>query len=214
MKQMDPRRQELPRDGTGRYLHLRLKRFGSVNELQMKYAKETWRKHPHDAEVDVSANSRSSCRWCKEKIDKGDLRMRLWLQCHKGCKNSAYFHERCFWDYPETTKLVDGGLEELHGWKTLPKPMRAVVEKGFLSLGGSQSDPGGKDVLKRPRDVASTAAAGAAAACDGGNADNDDATGPTTTAASVGGNDKKEHAGSTTQTPTWTRKTRKRRKAN
>ena len=213
MKQMDPRRQELPRDGTGRYLHLRLKRFGSVNELQMKYAKETWRKHPHDAEVDVSANSRSSCRWCKEKIDKGDLRMRLWLQCHKGCKNSAYFHERCFWDYPETTKLVDGGLEELHGWKTLPKPMRAVVEKGFLSLGGSQSDPGGKDVLKRPRDVASTTAA-AAAACDGGNADNDDATGPTTTAASVGGNDKKEHAGSTTQTPTWTRKTRKRRKAN
>lgn len=83
---------ELPRDETGSYLHLKLKRFESIEVLSMAYAKKTWTKIPRDAEIDVAPSSRSSCRQCHLPIEKGVLRIRLWLQCHKGCKNSAYFH--------------------------------------------------------------------------------------------------------------------------
>ena len=51
-EQQDPS-VELSRDETGRYLHLKLKRFASIKELNMSYAKKTWKQTPHDAEVDI-----------------------------------------------------------------------------------------------------------------------------------------------------------------
>lgn len=110
---------DLPRDKSGSYLHLKLKRFASQKDLTMPYAKKTWKTTPHDAEVDSSPSSRSSCRQCHQPIKKGDLRMRLWLQCHKGCKNSAYFHGReCTWKYPEMAKIVS--TKEIIGFDKLP----------------------------------------------------------------------------------------------
>lgn len=97
---------ELPRDETGSYLHLKLKRFPSINDVTMPFAIKTWTEHPQDAEIDYASSSRSKCRHCHSMIHKGELRVRLWLQCHKGCKNSAYFHGgNCIWHYPETSKI-------------------------------------------------------------------------------------------------------------
>ena len=135
----DPKK-ELPRDGTGSYLHLKLKRYKTVDDLSMPYARRTWRDTPHDAEVDESPSSRSSCRQCHGRIEKGAVRFRLWLQCHKGCKNSAYFHDGCIFDYPETKKL--GSHEEFVGWDRLPREQRNRIRASFESMKDEESDGG------------------------------------------------------------------------
>jgi hypothetical protein len=131
--------EELPRDATGSYLHLKVKRFASIDDLKMLYAKRTWKDKPHDAEADVSPSSRSACRQCHTKIGKGELRMRLWLQCHKGCKNSTYFHgKECFWIYPETAKL--DSLDEIVGIDNLPINQQSKVRASFNILKGVSKD--------------------------------------------------------------------------
>mmetsp|Transcript_68386 Transcript_68386/g.103123 ORF Transcript_68386/g.103123 Transcript_68386/m.103123 type:complete len:171 (-) Transcript_68386:32-544(-) len=126
---MEDPSKELPRDPTGSYLHLKLKRYGRMKDLPMKYAISTWKKYPQDAEVDISPASRSSCRQCHSRIEKGNVRMRLFLQCHKGCKNIAYFHEECFWKYPETKKLES--IKEIYNVDKLPKESQALVTNRF-----------------------------------------------------------------------------------
>mmetsp|Transcript_15671 Transcript_15671/g.40201 ORF Transcript_15671/g.40201 Transcript_15671/m.40201 type:complete len:162 (+) Transcript_15671:81-566(+) len=121
--------QPLPRDSTGSYLHLKLKRFASPSELRTSYARQTWRRTPHDAEADVAPSARSKCRQCHGVIEKGDLRVRLWLQCHEGCKNSAYFHGACFGEYPEAGKVESAG--EIVGMEQLPDEERKILEGIF-----------------------------------------------------------------------------------
>jgi hypothetical protein len=125
---VDPRTQ-LPRDETGCYLHLKLKRFSSIDDLSMEYAKTTWKKIPYDAAVGMATTGRSSCRLCHDLILKGHLRYQLLLQCHKGCKNSAYFHPECFFQYPETTKLTS--VAELHRLGSLKETEKNIVMKSF-----------------------------------------------------------------------------------
>jgi len=125
----DPRRTPLPRDETGRYLHLKLKRFSSVEELSLKYAKTTWKTYPYNASVDIAPTSRSKCRSCRQTIHKGQLRYQLLLQCHHGCKNSAYFHSKCCYEYPETSKLTS--IQELHGLQSLDEDHQHIVMTSF-----------------------------------------------------------------------------------
>lgn len=122
----------LPLDPTGSYLHLKLKRFAKMKDLSMPYAKKTWQEFPYDAAVSLAPNGRASCRQCHCKIDKNDLRFQLLLQCHKGCKNSAFFHSDCVWKYPETKKISE--MSEIAGLETLPKIMKSQVEKDFASF--------------------------------------------------------------------------------
>lgn len=123
----------LPRDETGSYLHLKLKRFQSIDELSMKFAQKSWREHPQDAEIDLAPSNRSKCRQCHTSIPKGELRVRLWLQCHKGCKNSAYFHgKECIWEYPETTKIDN--VNEFFGIEILEKNEQAFVAEKLDEL--------------------------------------------------------------------------------
>ena len=119
----------LPRDPTGSYLHLKLKRFKSIKKLTMPYAKKTWQQMPHDAGVEMAPNARASCRQCHNKIEKDELRYQLLLQCHKGCKISAFFHSDCIWKYPETAKIAK--LEEFVGFDDLPQKEKKRVMKDF-----------------------------------------------------------------------------------
>ena len=121
--------EELPRDESGSYLHLKLKRFSDINDLTMPFAKKTWKETPQDANVGMATTGRSSCRQCHKKIDKGSLRFQLWLQCHKGCKNSAYFHSDCIWKYPETSKI--DSVDEFKGIDDLPKLEKDKLLKNY-----------------------------------------------------------------------------------
>ena len=123
----------LPRDETGSYLHLKLKRFKSIDDLTMNYAKKTWRDTPHDAEVENECStSRSSCKQCHKTIEKGNTRFRLWLQCHKGCKISAYFHKECIFQYPETQKLTSP--DEFVGYDKLPTNVQKDIQALFDTM--------------------------------------------------------------------------------
>lgn len=122
----------LPRDPTGSYLHLKLKRFVTIQDLTMPYAKKTWQQFPYDVAVSVAPNARSSCRQCHGKIDKDELRYQLMLQCHKGCKNSAYFHADCIWKYPETKRIFD--IDEFAGFGDLPNPFKEKVKNDFATF--------------------------------------------------------------------------------
>ena len=136
---VDPRI-SLPRDETGSYHHLKLKRFPSIKELTMPFAKKSWSQHPEDASVDIAHNARSKCRQCHTTIPKSkSLRFRLWLQCHKGCKNSAYFHPMCFWEYPETSKLKD--VSEIIGLDNLNQEQQNQVKESFEQFQNKHNDP-------------------------------------------------------------------------
>ena len=124
---------ELPRDPTGSYLHLKLKRFGSIQDLSMNYAIQTWKNIPHDAAVDFAPSTRSKCKQCHHVIPKGELRAQLFLQCHKGCKNSAYFHgTECVWKYPETSKLQN--VNEFRGWEDLPMKEKNYMQEQIRNM--------------------------------------------------------------------------------
>jgi hypothetical protein len=130
----------LPRDSTGSYLHLKLKRFANFCELSTTSARKTWHDNPHDAAVSLAANGRASCRQCHGKIDKQELRYQLLLQCHKGCKNSAFFHSDCIWKYPETKKITE--ITEFFGLEHLPKDTISKVKNDFVLFIKSQQDDG------------------------------------------------------------------------
>jgi hypothetical protein len=130
----------LPRDATGSYLHLKLKRYRSIEDLTMNFAKKTWREIPQDAEVDEAPTTRSSCRHCHQRIEKGTVRFRLFLQCHKGCKIGAYFHgsgdtnnkNNCIWKYPETQKLES--VNEIKGLSKLSDLQQSIVKMEFSKM--------------------------------------------------------------------------------
>eukprot|EP00522_Entomoneis_paludosa_P010038 CAMPEP_0172466466 /NCGR_PEP_ID=MMETSP1065-20121228/56209_1 /TAXON_ID=265537 /ORGANISM="Amphiprora paludosa, Strain CCMP125" /LENGTH=130 /DNA_ID=CAMNT_0013223271 /DNA_START=51 /DNA_END=443 /DNA_ORIENTATION=+ len=98
----------------------------------MPYAIKTWKQTPQDAEVDMAPSARSKCRDCQEPIDKGDLRFRLWLQCHKGCKNSAYFHSDCFYRYPETRKLES--VQDIKGYQDMDEGIQKSIRASFGAM--------------------------------------------------------------------------------
>ena len=81
-KMVEDPSKELPRDPTGSYLHLKLKRYADIQDLSMPYAKKTWKEHPYDVSVSVAPNGRATCRQCHKKIEKNELRYQLMLQCH------------------------------------------------------------------------------------------------------------------------------------
>lgn len=131
--------QLLPRDETGSYLHLKLKRYASIKDLTMPYAEKTWQEYPHDAEIDLAPSARSKCRQCHLTIAKSHLRARLWLQCHKGCKNSAYFHGKdCIWKYPETNKIQV--IDEFVGFDKLPSSEQQFFRKTFEEFARSNEN--------------------------------------------------------------------------
>uniref|UniRef100_A0A7S4UKU6 PARP-type domain-containing protein n=1 Tax=Paramoeba aestuarina TaxID=180227 RepID=A0A7S4UKU6_9EUKA len=99
--------------------HLKLKRF-ERSELTPG-AKRTHDKTPHDAEVKKSTG-RATCHVCRGKIDKGNMQVCLWLQCHKGYKNACYVHVECLCKHPESAKLT--GIEEIKNVKLLDEEQK------------------------------------------------------------------------------------------
>ncbi|KAG7357150.1 polyADP-ribose polymerase and DNA-ligase Zn-finger region-containing protein [Nitzschia inconspicua] len=150
----------LPRDPTGSYLHLKLKRFANIQDLSMPYARTTWQQYPHDVAVSLAPNARAMCRQCHAKIGKNELRYQLLLQCHKGCKNAAYFHADCVWKYPETSKITN--LDEFFGLDDLPQLIKATVEKDFSTFVTSHlvDDNAGTDSATVTKKRAKTKASG------------------------------------------------------
>ena len=85
--------------------HLSVKRFKDDDPTLTAGAKRDRAKRPYVACAEVDPSGRAKCKLCGERIPKGQIRLGLMLECHKGYRNLCTLHETCFWEHPETIKL-------------------------------------------------------------------------------------------------------------
>lgn len=86
--------------------HMVLKRLGPKDDLTPG-ALRNRKSLPHDAVAGYAPTSRARCRQCAKSISKGDLRVVLMLQCHKGYKMPSPVHARpCLRKHREAIRLA------------------------------------------------------------------------------------------------------------
>jgi hypothetical protein len=86
--------------------HLSIKRFQDDDPSLTAGAKRNRAQTPYVAVAEKDPSGRSKCKHCGSLIPKGELRLGLMMECHKGYRVLCTLHESCFWDHPETKKLA------------------------------------------------------------------------------------------------------------
>ena len=114
--------------------HLVLRRFAKGSSDLTPGARRNHQQFPDDVYAEIAPTARSECHVCREKIPKGALRMTLMLQCHKGYKNRASLHLKCFRKHPEALKVMS--VDEVAGFKSLTAEQQASV-KAILNEKGT-----------------------------------------------------------------------------
>eukprot|EP00980_Cylindrotheca_fusiformis_P004563 scaffold975_cov90-Cylindrotheca_fusiformis.AAC.6 len=109
--------------------HLFLKRFPDDSPSLTPGAKKDRMKHPHIVVAELDPTGRAKCKLCGDKIPKSDVRMVLFLECHKGYRNACTLHASCFWKHPERTKI--DSAKEIHFSKALSKDVISKISKQF-----------------------------------------------------------------------------------
>ena len=84
--------------------------------------------HPYVALAEKDPSGRSQCKRCGEK---GCLRMGLMMECGKGYRSLCTLHDACFWQHPETKKLV---YDELFIRQGVDGIENERIKSGFDSL--------------------------------------------------------------------------------
>lgn len=86
--------------------HMVLKRLGPKDALTPG-ARRNRKALPYDALAGYAPTGRARCRQCAGLISKGDLRVVLMLQCHKGYKMPSPVHARaCLPKHREAARLA------------------------------------------------------------------------------------------------------------
>jgi hypothetical protein len=85
--------------------HLSIKRFQDDDPSLTAGAKRNRALTPYVAVAEKDPSGRSKCKLCGSLIPKGELRLGLMVECHKGYRVLCTLHETCFWKHPETPKL-------------------------------------------------------------------------------------------------------------
>lgn len=114
--------------------HLVLRRFPKGSSDLTPGARRNHQQFPEDVYAEIAPTARSECHVCREKIPKGALRMTLMLQCHKGYKNRASLHLKCFRKHPEALKVTT--IDEVAGLKALTTEQQTSI-KAILNEKGS-----------------------------------------------------------------------------
>uniref|UniRef100_A0A9I9DUL3 Poly [ADP-ribose] polymerase n=1 Tax=Cucumis melo TaxID=3656 RepID=A0A9I9DUL3_CUCME len=76
---------------------------------------------PVEYGIEVSQTARASCKHCKQKIMKGEVRLSTALD-GKGTKGLAWYHANCYMEQCPSTQV-----EKLAGWQSLPPSDQAAV---------------------------------------------------------------------------------------
>lgn len=109
--------------------HLCLKRFADGDPALQPGAVRARAKLPWDALAERDPSGRAVCKHCESKIAKGQTRLVLLLQCHKGYKVPCTLHFGCFWHHPETRKLES--CEEIHLAPSVDSVEAARIRRAF-----------------------------------------------------------------------------------
>ena len=124
--------------------HLLLKRFADDDPTLTAGARRDRIKHPNVAVAELDPSGRATCKMCGDRIPKGDVRLCLWLECHKGYRNLCTMHKTCFWQHPETKKL--GRVEEIEFHKGLHKAQIDEIRSEFKSFVEKLEEDGIKQI--------------------------------------------------------------------
>lgn len=140
----------LPRPAKGEFndmMHLFVKRFADDDPRLKPGAKK---RVPHDATVDYTPRSGSSCKSCRKSIETGSLRVGLMMQCHRGYKCCAYVHGEgdCFWKHRDAPRFF--ALKEFLGHESLTAADKAVFEKMLKIVGDVKNDTDQKSATEKP----------------------------------------------------------------
>ncbi|KGN57935.1 poly [ADP-ribose] polymerase 1 isoform X1 [Cucumis sativus] len=76
---------------------------------------------PIEYGIEVSQTSRASCKHCKQKIMKGEVRLSTVLD-GKGTKGLAWYHANCYME-----QCPSAQVEKLAGWQNLPPSDQAAI---------------------------------------------------------------------------------------
>ncbi|XP_022967405.1 poly [ADP-ribose] polymerase 1 [Cucurbita maxima] len=76
---------------------------------------------PVECGIEVSQTSRASCKRCKQKIMKGEVRLSTALD-GKGAKGLAWYHANCYMEQSPSAQV-----SKLAGWQNLPSSDQAAV---------------------------------------------------------------------------------------
>ena len=109
--------------------HLCIKRFADDDPSLRPGALRARAKLPWDALAEMDPSGRSRCKLCGLGIPKGQLRLVLLMQCHKGYKTPCTLHFDCFWRHAETSKLESA--EEIHTARGVGASEQARIRKAF-----------------------------------------------------------------------------------
>jgi hypothetical protein len=114
--------------------HLFLKRFADNDPKLTDGANRNRTKNPHVAVVELDPSGRAKCKLCATVIPKGDVRVTLMLECHKGYRFPATLHETCFYKHPETTKLTS--MKEILVRANVSDSQKHKIEAHVIGAGG------------------------------------------------------------------------------
>ena len=109
--------------------HLCLKRFADGDPALHPGAARARATLAGDALAERDPSGRAACKHCGSKITKGQTRLVLLLQCHKGYKVPCTLHFGCFWNHPETHKLESH--EEIHLAPSVDAVEAARIRRAF-----------------------------------------------------------------------------------
>ncbi|KAJ1496428.1 hypothetical protein T484DRAFT_1740406 [Baffinella frigidus] len=92
--------------------HLQLKRFADSDPTLPPGARRDRANRPGDVVAELDPSGRATCRHCGTRLEKGEVRLVLNLQCHKGYKVGCPLHvDGCF---PAYNDGEAGKLESLN----------------------------------------------------------------------------------------------------
>mmetsp|Transcript_22538 Transcript_22538/g.39951 ORF Transcript_22538/g.39951 Transcript_22538/m.39951 type:complete len:189 (-) Transcript_22538:17-583(-) len=112
--------------------HLCIKRFKDDDPTLTAGAKRDRALRPYVAVAEMDPSGRAKCKSCGEKLQRGNLRLGLMMECHKGYRNLCTLHPECFWKHPETQKL--DVVDEIFVRKGVSEEIRDGIKKNFNLL--------------------------------------------------------------------------------
>lgn len=109
--------------------HLSIKRFAGDDPSLTAGAKRDRASRPYVACAEMDPSGRATCKLCGERISKGEIRLSLMLECHKGYRNLCTLHQDCFWRHSETKKLTSA--DEIFMHKSVVAKDSDAIKKRF-----------------------------------------------------------------------------------
>lgn len=113
--------------------HLSVKRFHDNDPILTSGAiRNRTKEYPYIACAELDPSGRSTCKRCGTIIPKHNIRLSLMMECHKGYRNPCTLHYKCFFQHPETLKLIN--VNEIYMKKGIKDEKIQQINESFRQM--------------------------------------------------------------------------------